>query len=122
MKMKASLAKALGILGSFMTLCVLGSGVATAEPTDTFCVPVQVVVFADAPRQHVRCAAAVGSIIYFAISTVETALAARVLSILTTAQVAGRTLIIRYDPADTSGTSIGCQANDCRLILAVGFS
>jgi hypothetical protein len=120
-KMKGWLAKGLAVASSLTTVYLLGSGVAVAVPTDAFCVPDQVVVFADAPRQHVHCAASVGGISYFAISTVETSLAARVLSILTTAQVAGRTLVIRYDPADTSGTSIGCQANDCRLIFAVGF-
>lgn len=103
------------------------SGSASAAPAaarvskDISCVPVQVVVFTTAPRMHVRCAAAVGGIVYFAQSTSNSALAARVLSLLTTAQVAGRTLVIRYDPADTSGASIGCLVGDCRLIQAVGF-
>jgi len=89
--------------------------------TDISCVPTQVVVFTTAPRFHVKCAAAVGGISYFALSTADSAQAGRVLSILTTAQVAGRTLVIRYDPADQSGASIGCQVNDCRLIQAAGF-
>jgi hypothetical protein len=88
---------------------------------DISCVPVQVVVFTTAPRMHVRCASAVGGIVYFAQSTSNSSLAARVLSLLTTAQVAGRTLVIRYDPADTSGAAIGCLISDCRLIQAVGF-
>jgi len=61
----------------------------------------------------------VGGGTYFALNTADAPVAARILSILTTAQVAGRTLGIRYDPADKSGTSIGCLDSDCRLIRAV---
>ena len=94
---------------------------AFAAPTDTLCTPTQVLVWTVAPRLHVRCAAAVGGISYFALSTADAAQAARVLTILTAAQVAGRTLVIRYDPADLSGAAIGCLTSDCRLIQAVGF-
>jgi hypothetical protein len=119
--MKARLAKTLAVISSIATVELLGSGVAAAAVTDISCIPVQVAVFTTAPRLHVRCAASVGGITFFALSTADGPLAARVLSILSTAQVAGRTLGIRYDPADTSGTSIGCQANDCRLIVEVWF-
>ncbi len=82
----------------------------------------EVAVFATGSRRiHVRCAAAVGGISYFVISTIDAPTAARVLSMLTTAQVAGRTLSIRYDPSDLSGGAIGCQTNDCSLILSVSF-
>ncbi|MGH7601479.1 MAG: hypothetical protein ACREOI_34400 [bacterium] len=87
--------------------------------TWTKCTPVEVMIFK--PRIHVRCAAAVGGIAFFAAPTAEAQHAARILSLLSTAQVAGRTLSIQYDPADQSGTSIGCQTSDCRLIQAVGF-
>ena len=63
----------------------------------------------------------IGGIFFFAVSTQDAQFAARVLSVITTAQVAGRTLTILYDPADLSGAAIGCQNNDCRLIRAVGF-
>ena len=91
----------------------------TAEWTS--CVPVQVLVRTE--RIHVKCAAAVsGGIVFFAVGPQDAAHAARVLSLLTTAQVAGRTLSILYDPADDqSGTQIGCAPSNCRLILAVGF-
>jgi hypothetical protein len=92
---------------------------AAAAPQDTSCTPTQVVEWGT--RVHVRCAAAVGGISYFALSTSEPHRAARVLSLATTALVAGRTLIINFDPADLSGASFGCQTNDCRVIRAIGF-
>jgi hypothetical protein len=107
---------------------LVGSGGVEAAPArqaivrDTLCVPVQVAVWANAPRIHVRCASAVGGgIQYFALSTSDSALAARVLSVMTTAQVAGRTLDITFDPSDLSGASIGCLTTDCRLIEAISF-
>lgn len=92
-----------------------------ASPVDTFCTPDQVLVWTSAPRLHVRCAATVGGIKYFAVSTADTAQAARVLSVINAALIAGRTLIIRYDPADLSGAAIGCLTQDCRLIQGIGF-
>src|SRR6266516_3471807 len=92
-----------------------------AEAAETWisCTPIQVVTYQ--VRLHVRCAAAVGGISFFAAPTQDVAFAARVLSVITAAQVAGRTLTILFDPADQSGVGIGCQAGDCRLIRAVGF-
>ena len=86
-----------------------------AGPTWITCTPVNVGVFD--PRVHVQCNS--GSISFFAKSTANANQAARVLSVLSIAHATGRTLNIEYDPADTSGTAIGCQANDCRLILGV---
>jgi hypothetical protein len=90
-----------------------------AAETWTACVPVEVATYQG--RIHVRCAAAVGGINFFAASTQDTAYAARLLAVLTAAQVAGRTVSILFDPADQSGAGIGCQVNDCRLIRAAGF-
>jgi hypothetical protein len=84
------------------------------------CTPANVAVFDE--RVHVKCtASAPDGIRFFAKATADADAAARVLSLLSIAQVTGRTLDIRYDPADTSGATIGCQPNDCRLILAVGL-
>jgi hypothetical protein len=94
----------------------------TVAETWVSCTPVEVAVYtAGSARLHVRCAAAVGGISFFALSTADASVAARVLSVLSTAQVAGRTLSILYDPADLSGGQIGCATNDCRLIRAVAF-
>lgn len=91
---------------------VNSAGLATAQ-----CVPANVGVYDE--RVHIKCAAATAGIQFFAKSTTDANEVARVLSVLTIAQAMGRTIDILYDPADTSGTAIGCQANDCRLILAV---
>ena len=98
---------------------LLGTGTSVAFAADPNCTPNSVVVFSN--RVHIRCEEIVGGIQYFAASTADAAHIARVLSIISTATVAGRVVSVRYDPADTSGTAIGCQANDCRLIQAVGF-
>jgi len=95
--------------------------VSRAEAAETWisCTPAEIATYQN--RVHVRCAAAVGGVSFFAAAAQDTAFAARVLSVITAAQVAGRTLSILYDPADQSGTAIGCQSSDCRLIRAVGF-
>jgi hypothetical protein len=92
---------------------------ASAASTWVSCVPIAIVTFSS--RVHVQCQTAISGVSYFAASTADAANVARVLSVITAAQVAGRTLAILYDPANTSGTAIGCQAADCRLIQAVGF-
>jgi len=83
------------------------------------CTPTESMTYS--ARIHVKCASAVGSIIYFALGTNDEAAAARALSVINTALVAGRALTVLYDPADTGGTTIGCLASDCRLIQAVGI-
>jgi hypothetical protein len=88
--------------------------------TWTICNPTRVGVFPE--RIHVRCAEPVsGGIDFFALSTADASHTARVLSILSTALAAGRTLEILYDPTDTSGTAINCAEANCRLIIAVQF-
>lgn len=100
-------------------VCAILSGQVEGADTWTACVPVEVATYQG--RIHVRCAASVGGINFFAASTQDTAYAARLLAILTAAQVAGRTLNILFDPADQSGAAIGCGVNDCRLIRAASF-
>jgi hypothetical protein len=92
-----------------------------ASPTAewTLCTPVNVAAFSS--RVHVKCSESVGGIQYFAVPTANAAHAARVLSLLSTAHAAGRTLDILYEPSDTSGSTIGCQASDCRLIVGAAF-
>lgn len=80
------------------------------------CTPNNVAVYSS--RIHVRCNESYSGIRYFAYPTRDAAAAARYLSLLTSAQVAGHTLSILYDPADTSGASYGCAASDCRPIQA----
>jgi hypothetical protein len=99
-------------------MLVLGSA-SPSFATYFTCKSTEVRVFPE--RIHVRCdKAASGGIVYFAISTTNSAHAARILSLLTTAHLTARNLVVEYDPNDTSGTAFGCQANDCRRILSVG--
>jgi hypothetical protein len=65
---------------------------APASPTAewTLCTPENVAVYTS--RLHVRCVESVGGITYFALSTANAAHAARILSLLSTAHAAGRTL------------------------------
>lgn len=81
------------------------------------CTPVEVGVYST--RIHVRCNESYSGIRFFAYPVTNASAVSRYLSVLTTAQVAGRTLSVLYDPGDTSGTSIGCAASDCRLLQAL---
>jgi hypothetical protein len=92
---------------------------AGAAPMDATCTPIQVMDLG--ARIHVRCSAAVSGISYFALPTTDAPRAARTLSLMTSALIAGRNLTINYDPADQTGAAIGCQITDCRLIRAVGI-
>jgi hypothetical protein len=85
------------------------------------CTPNEVMAYTDSERIHVLCAESFNGVRYFALGTEDAASVARILSVLTTAQVAGRTLSILYDTDDVSGESIGCNPADCRLILGAGF-
>ncbi len=82
------------------------------------CTPVNVGVYST--RIHVKCNESYSGIRYFAYPTTDAAAVARYLSVLTSAQVADRTLSVLYNPADsTSGVSYGCGASDCRPLQAV---
>jgi len=100
-------------------MLLLVASAVNAAPANTNCTPEEVGVFGN--RVVVRCAAAVGGILYFALPTTDAPHAARILSLLSTAHVAGRTLMLTYEPTDTSGPSFGCAANDCRLLLGARF-
>ena len=83
------------------------------------CTPDNVAVFSN--RIHVHCKQSYSGIRYFAYPTSDAASVARVLSVLISAQVAGHTLQILYDPADRSGSSYGCNVSDCRHFEAVAL-
>jgi hypothetical protein len=92
---------------------------ASAAQTTHTCKPVDVTTFPE--RIHVRCnTAASGGIVFFAIPTANSEHAARILSTLLGAHLAGRTIVVGYDSADVSGTAFGCAPHDCRRLLYVG--
>lgn len=72
-------------------------------------------------RVHVRCDTPylASSIHYFAVPTSAREMASRVEAIGLVAQVTGATIYIYFNLADTSGTSFGCSASDCRTITAL---
>ncbi len=107
-------AQAVDLTAVDVPVVVIGSG-----ETSTTCTPSNLAVYDT--RVHVKCAESVGGIQWFAASTADSAKAARVLSVINSAMVTGRTLFINYVPTDTSGASFGCQANDCRIITGIGF-
>lgn len=79
------------------------------------CNPVDVATF-PGKRIHVKCSPANGAIQWFALGVNNEGEANRMLSILSTAFALQKKLTIWYNPNDTSGASIGCNPNDCRLI------
>jgi hypothetical protein len=101
-------------------LLVLGSA-SRSSAASTFYTCKSVDVHSFAERIHVRCNQPTGGgIVFFAVSTANSAHAARILSVLMTAHLTGRNIVVEYDPNDTSGTAFGCQAHDCRRLLSVG--
>lgn len=95
--------------------------------------PHQSVVFACTPtgvasfdtRIHVRCSTpytyydvggSPSSIYWFAFPNRDSATASRMLSLATSAQLAGKNLAIFFNPDDLSGGSWGCQTGDCRVM------
>lgn len=84
------------------------------------CVPVLTGTFAN--RIHVKCASSVsGGIVWFAVDSSKPDYANRFMSIVNTALVAGRTLTIYFDPADTSGAAFGCAVADCRKAIGINM-
>jgi hypothetical protein len=77
------------------------------------CTPWAVAEFPN--RIHVLCTTAVSGIAYFAVATSNANRAAHALALFSMAMATGRDLRIYYDPANTSGTAVGCQASNCRL-------
>ena len=104
-----------------LTMFVPKLSIAEAQGSSwTTCTPVNVAVFTS--RIHVKCSSAVSNgILYFATSTQDSAHANRMLSVFTAAINGNRRLSILYKPSDTSGTSFGCQAHDCRISIAAAI-
>jgi hypothetical protein len=110
------------VMMSLMTMSLLSLTPATtvfaAEKRFT-CTPADVFVFQS--RLHVKCSPGDGSITFFALGFGNNNHANRILSILSTALVAKRSLSILYDPVDLDGVNLGCLKIDCRLIRGVGM-
>ncbi len=107
------------ITASITIFFILLPAICSGDPTAHLCKSTDVTTFPE--RIHVRCSnPANGNIIYFAVSTTNSEHAARNLSTLLAAHMAGKKIIIGYDLDDTSGTSFGCSEDNCRRMLSVG--
>jgi hypothetical protein len=104
----------LTLLASLACGLLLEAPDAQAAETSVLCTPSGVANFSN--RMHVRCAQSFSGVFFFAYRASDTAGAARYTSIATSALIAGRTVRIFYDPADLTGSSIGCLNQDCRLL------
>ncbi len=117
------------LLVALLIVAALAAGVrfrpsvaVAAEPDAAIwyrCTPANVAAYP--ARIHVKCTVANAGILYFAYPTRDTANASRFLSLLTSAEVAGKQVDILYDPADTSGSAFGCAASDCRTIVGLAL-
>ncbi|HQP57045.1 MAG TPA: hypothetical protein PLN83_13115 [Syntrophorhabdus sp.] len=89
------------------------------------CIPVNVAVYAVKPYQriHVRCTApAPGTdYIFFAYYGAKkfSPDSDRFLNLITFAMQNSKTLAIEFDPSDQSGSKIGCNNSNCRLIQSL---
>jgi hypothetical protein len=79
-------------------------------------------------RVHIYCtttapvgaAPALPGISWFAFPTgPDSAAASRFMSIMQSAKIIGGTVWVEVDPNDTSGTTFGCGASDCRRIYGI---
>jgi hypothetical protein len=103
----------------FAVACALATAPAANAAVYTACDIATVGAFGN--RVHIRCDQPypTTTIQYFAVPATKRDMANHVEAIALTAQVTGATVYVYFDPADTSGASIGCQASDCRLATAV---
>lgn len=105
-----------GVALSEEVAAVPAQEVEPAAPTSHICSISEVGVFDS--RIHVKCytgGAPGGDIVYFAAPTTDTQRAARLLSLMLTADAAGKRLYIAYDTA-ASGAAFNCAVSNCRPI------
>jgi hypothetical protein len=58
---------------------------------------------------------------FFAVATSDSAQANRFMTVATSALISGRRFAATFTSGDTSGTSLGCLATDCRKAVAFGI-
>lgn len=113
------------LFGAFLAT-LAQAPVVSAAPAYHSCKVVDVMV-APGSRVHIRCDNGYPgnpSIVFFALpaaSNDNILRANQVQSLGVAALAAGRPVSFTFDDADTSGTSFGCGANDCRRIIAVSI-
>jgi len=117
-------AQALGILLGIGVIGAATPAAAAYEWHDCVISKVQLIAVSpgtSSPRVGVECTASTaGGISWFSFLTQSDIDHAKMLlSTLTAAKIAGRSVTIGFEGTDTSGSSWGCNAADCRPILQV---
>ena len=109
-----------------LIVCLAAAGLLSARlaqaaptaPTTTFSCTPDIIVSANV-RVVAHCNPGYDNTIYwFAYPTSDSGNASRMLSLFESARATGSTVTFYFEPNDTSGTSYGCLASDCRAIWA----
>jgi len=108
--------------GLAMVLLLCGSSSLYAAEQEALCRPTEVVAFQNAVR--VRCEVPVApNIVFLATPTQpDFRFATRVVALGAAAQTSEKTLVILFDPDDTTGPAFRCPAGDCRPLRAIGLT
>ena len=105
-------------LATMVSLALVAIGPAQAQDKFAACKPIETAAFGN--RVHVMCETPVdGRFPYFAVSTADPRNASRMLALIAGAQLGDKFLSVLFDPSDTSATTFGCNANNCRNIKAL---
>jgi hypothetical protein len=83
------------------------------------CTPTSTATYAG--RVHVRCSQSYAGIQYFAVRTTNPEEAARFLSTVNAALLAGSNVSVLYNTTDTSGNAWGCNQSNCRRAKGVSL-
>jgi hypothetical protein len=89
----------------------------SAHAVNFSCNPINVASFGN--RVHVKCAPGDGAIVFFAVSATNPAVAQRFTDIAVAALVNNKSLLIQFDPANTTGPSFGCALDNCRPAASI---
>jgi hypothetical protein len=112
------------IIGAAALFLIAYGVQAWAVPVVHTCKPVSIAVYPGS-RIHIQCDIASTStppITYFALPNVtsdDVQRANQAIAVASTAQTSGKSIGILFDDVDTSGTTFGCGANNCRKIQGI---
>ena len=105
--------------GIAAAVLVIGFGSPPVNAATVRCQPDEVAVLRNLVQ--VRCEVPIGGISYFAVPIFDAEHATRMLHLMSTALVAGRSMQLTYEPSDVSGGEFGCAPNNCRYLRGAAF-
>lgn len=113
----------IGLVAGLLTVIGAVYSAEVAWAAEFRCTLKDVVVYSN--RVHCQCTTTTpdgsSNIRYFAVSTADAKLADRLLTIGTTSLVSSRRFIAGFTNGDVSGSSFGCNSNDCRKLTYFGM-